>query len=488
MSGMMQSLDSLVQFPYGCVEQTMSRFLPAVLVTHAIKGTRLDQPKLQTRAAAIAADGFARLQKMQHADGAWGWWNYDDSDPFMTAWVLDGLKRSAQAGYPPPSNLSTETTLKWSLDRLKAPFKQDSLRTRLFLAHAVAEYGKEEEALHAIEALNLSKADRGDLALDVLAANECGAKSLRDAALSRLLAALDQGPAEDENWAFWNEGEYNSLTLLALEKVRPDDPHIPSLVNRLNAKRGCWGWESTRASSLAIAALCQFLKSNPEITSPDQIEVSLNGNHLKTADLDPAGAEVPDLRIEIPISKLKTGANRLILKASGGQPAFAYECRQFDVSSVLPAAIKDKSLQIQRSYYRLEPRQMPDGTQKLLPSDLPISSAHTGDIVRCEITIRSSRPIEFLMIEDPIPSNMRVTDREDPGEDQKWSYWWSSMVIRDDRVSLFARFMPAGVNKLSYVMRAEGEGTACALPTEAELMYRPEVSASGEGFDFKVSR
>ena len=27
----------------------------------------------------------------QHDDGGWGWWKNDQSDPFMTAYVIDGL-------------------------------------------------------------------------------------------------------------------------------------------------------------------------------------------------------------------------------------------------------------------------------------------------------------------------------------------------------------------------------------------------------------
>jgi uncharacterized protein YfaS (alpha-2-macroglobulin family) len=487
MSGMLQSLDSLVQFPYGCVEQTMSRFLPAVLVAHAIKGSPVDRASLQTKVAAISADGFARLQKMQHEDGAWGWWSYDESDPFMTAWVLDGLKRSDRAGYPTPPNLSTEKTVGWAVDRLKTPFKDDSLRSRIYLAYAVAQYGKAHEARAALQGMNLTKAGEGDLALAVLAGDESGEDSIKSEATDRLLSALDERPGMEEGWFFWNEGESESLALLALEKVRPEDPHIPVLVRELNEKRGCDGWDTTRESSLAIAALCTYLERNPENLSPSRVEISLNGNKLKTVAFDSTTSATPDFRLEIPVAKLLPGVNQLTLNPLSGQPCFAYELRQYDVEETLPMIMDGKDLQVERRYYRLEPHQLPDGTQKLLPSDRPISSARTGDIIRCEITVRSSKPMDYLMIEDPIPSNMRVTDREDPGEDGKWSYWWSSLVIRDDRVSLFANYMPKGEHKLSYVMRAEGHGTSCALPTRAELMYRPDVNASADGFNFQVN-
>ncbi|MBI3722264.1 MAG: hypothetical protein HY248_06890, partial [Fimbriimonas ginsengisoli] len=76
---LLRSLDRLVGFPYGCVEQTMSRFLPSVVVGKAFRDLGIHRPDLEARVPRIADDGFARLQKMQHSDGGWGWWTYDKS-------------------------------------------------------------------------------------------------------------------------------------------------------------------------------------------------------------------------------------------------------------------------------------------------------------------------------------------------------------------------------------------------------------------------
>ncbi len=74
-STMLTALDELVGYPYGCVEQTMSRFLPTVIVADAFKelnapisdATKKDLPKM-------VEAGFNRLYSMQHYDGGWGWW------------------------------------------------------------------------------------------------------------------------------------------------------------------------------------------------------------------------------------------------------------------------------------------------------------------------------------------------------------------------------------------------------------------------------
>ena len=43
--------------------------------------------------------GLDRLYNYQHPDGGWGWWQTDDSHPFMTAYVLAGLSQAKAAGF-----------------------------------------------------------------------------------------------------------------------------------------------------------------------------------------------------------------------------------------------------------------------------------------------------------------------------------------------------------------------------------------------------
>ncbi len=92
------ALEYLTSFPYGCVEQTMSSFLPDIVVKDAVQSlglkTQLDEASLQEKIAA----GLDRLYNFQHPDGGWGWWETDDSHPFMTAYVVAGLVQARNTG------------------------------------------------------------------------------------------------------------------------------------------------------------------------------------------------------------------------------------------------------------------------------------------------------------------------------------------------------------------------------------------------------
>ncbi|MGC2300478.1 MAG: alpha-2-macroglobulin family protein, partial [Acidobacteriaceae bacterium] len=89
------ALDYLTSYPWGCTEQTMSSFLPNVIVAETLKKLNLtghiDPTDLQAKVDA----GFDRLADYQHDDGGWGWWKEDSSRVLMTAYVVSGLGEAA---------------------------------------------------------------------------------------------------------------------------------------------------------------------------------------------------------------------------------------------------------------------------------------------------------------------------------------------------------------------------------------------------------
>ena len=105
--------------------------------------------------------------------------------------------------------------------------------------------------------------------------------------------------------------------------------------------------------------------------------------------------------------------------------------------------------------------------------------AESGDIVRVELTVESSKARQFILIEDPTPSNCRVTDREELSEGEEWSFWWDRFVVRDEKVAFFVRNLREGKQTLTYTMRAEGLGISHALPTTLSNMYDLKERASG---------
>ncbi|HJZ13242.1 MAG TPA: MG2 domain-containing protein, partial [Acidobacteriota bacterium] len=102
------SLEYLTGYPYGCVEQTMSRFLPDIVVEQALKQLKITNEQLSRELPKQINAGLQRLYHFQHEDGGWGWWEHDESHPYMTAYVVYGLSLAKQAGYAVDENRMTQ--------------------------------------------------------------------------------------------------------------------------------------------------------------------------------------------------------------------------------------------------------------------------------------------------------------------------------------------------------------------------------------------
>src|SRR5690348_7870620 len=118
---MLDALPYLIDYPYGCTEQTMSRFLPAVITAKTLRDLGLKPETAMNKMFggieeatadathpkgrhdlkeldAMTKQSLARLYDFQHSDGGWGWWKQGESDHFMTAYVIWGMTLARQAG------------------------------------------------------------------------------------------------------------------------------------------------------------------------------------------------------------------------------------------------------------------------------------------------------------------------------------------------------------------------------------------------------
>ncbi len=484
-STLIPSLQNLIDFPYGCVEQTMNRFLPSVLVSQTMKKMGQASPKLEALVPKIVADGYARLGKMQHADGGFGWWEFDESDPFMTALVLEGLDEARRAGYP-IRFVKLGAAVKWSAARLVSPKgEKDSLSDRMYMAYSLAKLGDHKTANLIAQKIPISdprfiaKADPAELSLAARLYQELNLTAKRDICLRAIqTTAILDGP-----FAHWREsahswGEENTaFALAALQHGEPSNPQIEMAVRYLLLKRGENGWTSTRATSFVLRALCAYVEHAPDRPENAKVEVWVNGQLNKTFAIA-KGIESALMQVRIPMTALSSGDNRVELRTTG-KSSLTYSMQlQQSVGADTLAASPDRGLRIERTYHRLESQAMEDGTLRLLPSKSAVTQAKSGDLIQCVLVINSDRDREFMQIEDRIPSNVRITDREDPGENEPWENWWSRAVFLDDRAAFFSRRIPKGKSVIRYMMRAEGAGSSCALPATVVNMYDSAQSAN----------
>lgn len=160
---MLDALPYLIDYPYGCTEQTMSRFLPAAITAktlrdlgmkpedameHVFGGIEPDtaaatHPKGQRdlkELDRITKQSLERLYNFQHADGGWGWWKDGDSDHYMTAYVLWGLTLAGQAGIQVKQDVAARAASYLDKELVEEETNYDE---QAWMLHALAAYSGE---------------------------------------------------------------------------------------------------------------------------------------------------------------------------------------------------------------------------------------------------------------------------------------------------------------------------------------------------------
>ncbi len=483
LASILESLDSLVDYPYGCVEQTMSRFMPAVIVRQLLRESGIQRPELDAKIADVSEKSQARLRSMQQGDGSFGWWSYDQGDSGMTALVLEGLYHAKKAGVDVNPHL-LDRALEWAKNFAKnVVLTNNSVDDRVRLAYALALHGVEpSEWSRLLVDPKLLSDDETSLAYTVLAIHEAGPKlrsdvaKYRDAAYKQLISLA----TESETTMSWsNEYWYEptAVAQLAVMKTEPDSPRAGKVMRYLVGKKRGSYWTSTRDTSRIVIAAVEYLRHHNELKPDFQARVLLNGVEVGKYKFGP-GDLAKSPRFTVPFDKLAKGDNEVVVELEGqGRVYYSVNLSQSTYDPSPSPTTSGDGLTIKREYFRMESRRLEDGTLRLVPSRNPVTSVRSGEVLHCRLTITSDKEHDYVMVTDPALSNARAIDSGIVNE-WEWYYWWSEQSFLDDHTAMFMRWLSVGDNVLEYSVRAEAVGTSTALPATVSLMYQPDVRAS----------
>lgn len=478
------ALDYLVGYPYGCTEQTMSRFLPDLLAQRVLrqKGGGL----LLNRAVELpkmVRNGLARLSRFQHdKTGGWGWWETDADDPWMTAYVLYGLATAKREGYTVNSKVLTKG-LKAATEMLAKTKTDDD---KAFLCYALAFAGREPDRTTARVVsgnMKLSHLNPASVAYQALLAKELGqdpgpAMGEMERRASSENSGLCWKPEKSKGYSLhdWDGRMATAMGLRALLAVNPSDPRVNDVLRWLMRSRTGEYWEDTRATSWVLAAICDYLSNSPGASSPSgTVVVKLNGRPIQTYALSADSGRESDLVLRIPAADIAHGKNDLTLERTGGSSTIFYtvELRQTLAGEDLTST---SNISIKREYWRRAPKKA-GRDYWTLQTEATNNRFNQGDRLIVRLTIKVPQDVSYVLIEDPFPSACEVTERGMSEDVVEWSYWWSAIDVRDDRVAFFARNLSKGEHVIEYNLRAQTPGASHTLPTMLQAMYEPSLRA-----------
>ena len=514
-AGMRAGLTYLEHYPYECTEQTVSRFLPNVVTSQAYQSLKVQNPDLAAKLPDLVSLGRQRLYQHQHSDGGWGWWVDDKSNPQLTAYVLQGLLEAKRAGFA-----IDETTLTRGLSyltkQLLAPKNIDSTslaNRQAFMLYVLAEGGQGDVGRMTVlfdKRQLLGHFGRAYLAMGFQLMNKNAPQ------IATLVNDLTSAAKTSATGVHWEESarDYESMNtdtqstaiiVAALSRLQPDHPMLPKAVRWLMVTRSHGGyWATTQETAWAIMGLTEWMIASGELAGNYEWQVSLNNQALGQGRVTTETiTSTQTLRVAV-ADLLADAANRLTLsrrsltpaplpqgersltpaplpvgEGEGGEGTLYYAAYLTYYQTATEIKAIERGISVSRNY-------------RLKDSNDPVTMANVGEVIEVEVMVIAPSDLHYVMIEDPLPAGLEAinpalaTSSVADQSDRYNSGNFDHVELRDEKVVLFATYLPKGTYRYYYLARATMPGRYQVIPTHAEQMYFPEIFGRGAGRMFEV--
>ena len=467
------TLDYLTSFPYGCVEQTMSSFLPDITVQAAVRDlglkADLDQAALQEKINA----GLERLYNFQHEDGGWGWWETDESHPFMTAYVVAGLKQAQAAGVEVKPDALQKGAAWLHRTYTQSPDLASDLRA--YMQYALALSGWVDAA--SLGELYDRRAKLSPYGVAILG---LALEQAKDGRAAEIAAALERSVEQDQEQAWWTATrdtlldfsedatpEATAYAVKLLSHQRRDSALLPKAALWLMKHRneGYW-WSSTKQTAMVIYGLTDYLKYTNELNSSPTVTVFVNDKPVTSVTVEDANLQPTTNHIRIATS----GTGRVYYSARAEY--YSAEERFEKAGSV--------SLNILRDYFRLAPG------GDITPLTGPVT---TGDVIAVRLTVTGSE-WRYVMLEDPIPAGTEFIEHDNAyklrARPPWWEYFFTRRELHDDRMAIFQTYFPQGQHQYFYLLKVVNPGIFQVSPARVGPMYQRDIMATTESRKLEV--
>ena len=489
------ALDFLTSFPYGCTEQTLSSFLPNLIVARTLQQLKITPPERIAALDRQVTEGLRRLYDYQHDDGGWGWWKTDQNHPFMTAYALYGLLEAKANGYDVEGwRMSNAAT---TLAGLYAEHPRAVPDLRAYLVYVLARAavagvdaspreGVEYDLTSAVDAMWSSRDRMSAYGRALLLMTLDVRKDARGDELARGLLAEAQTREQLTWWAIDHDPllgdfadasvEATALAVKALAARSPGEPALERAVRWLLLNRSGAYWWNTKQTAMALYGLVEFMKARRERPAAFTVDVFVNGQAAGSHTFTPQSWAAPDpIVVSAPA---RAGQNDVRIVKRGDAPLYwSATATYFDNAEAIDAS-GTRKLALVREYFTLTPVTRGGRT---VYRETPFSgSAQPGDVVLVRLTAAGARDWRYLVIEDPIPAGAETIQQETLYELERQPRTWSfsRREYRDDRVVIFQQGFDNGRYEFTYLLKITTPGAFRAMPGRIAPMYVPGVTAS----------
>ena len=491
--GLGGGISYLFEYPYGCLEQRLSRVLPMIVAKDLVEAFKFEVLKGKDYRDVVNRM-LEEIPLFQRYDGGFAYWkNVEGTSPYVSALAAYTLVRAQQNGYAISPRVLDEA-LRYCRDVLTGRrtdqlfSRHESFCTNSLILYTLALTGKPDFG-YMERLFNLRK----EMPLFAQAyllralATAKGNRTMIDELVRTFTNRVKVAPTsahfeEAENvrmpWVFHSNTRTTALILQALVETQSEQPLIPKVVRWLTdaQRNGCW--RTTQENLYVVDALTTYFKAYEKDAPEFRAEIKLaGGSALKEMFY---GRTMTTAKAIVPMADLQAGVSYPVDIMREGRGRLYYGIRM----SYIPkgeAKPRDEGLTITREV---------EGAAR---DSSGVAVAKAGTMLKVRLTVSSAQDRNFVAIEDPIPAGFEIVQtsfetearvhEEGLREEHSWGNPFQHHEFYDDRALFFADYLPNGVHTVTYLVRATGIGTFGHPGAQGEGMYEPEVfgrAASGK--------
>jgi uncharacterized protein YfaS (alpha-2-macroglobulin family) len=458
------ALDYVIQYPYGCIEQTSSAVLSMLYYKESAKDIGFLSHEAG-QADYFIQEGIKKIESMALPGGQFAIWPGERTyNQYASLYAANCLIEAANMGYEVDRNIMKsvyelieiqDNASKGRLDRREEGSEGEKNTYALYLRALIGKPDRE-----SMEYLKANRLDDLDYTEKCRLASAYGLIGDKKTAKTILPSKFML-----ENFPRSLGGDYDSIVkrlsiyLNALGDIDPSDSRISQIISRLEeiVINGHFG--TTHDDALALIAIAKSQRQ-----SESEIKAELySGNkiikEITSIDHTYKGTDLSGMALTLSNS----GINKIYYNMTAeGTPL---------VSQAKP---EKKGVGIKRGFYDIS------------GSSLNLSSVVQGELAVVTLTLTPGNNVNLdnLVLVDILPSgfeieNVRLTSRGELNYTPPNNWPAAYEDIRDDRIILFSGEISREV-KYSYTVRAVTVGEFTIPQPYVEAMYDPEIYSTGE--------
>lgn len=496
-------VEFLVGYPHGCVEQTTSSTLPLLAAREILPRlglTRYDDAELRDMIRA----GVARLSTMRTGSGGLAYWPGEhEPNPFGTAYATLAIVRAQALGIEAPEGMidGMREYLVSMVQETHLPHGY-GVEVRASIALALAELGALPPGV--ADSLYDTASSQGTFGTATLALALAKLPDQQDrvaALLGTLEASFDAegnptaGRGDDFDY-YGSDQRTIAQAVLALHRLRPASPVLPTLVGNLMRRVDDYTTQGTAYGLIALSdrlaakqpdgarqrALLDDVELLPELSGA----VKLGG-----------GAR----RYRIPLAQLRGRRAVLVLESeSEAAQSFMVSARwRREATSAAAGSLVATTSENGPDLYRV--------ITDVKGRAVDFGAIEPGQVLRVVLLARMPEDLPYerrgyLALTDRLPAGFEAMQPDlwtvatvpelDAGHPLYHALQWtgsnaSHVELRDDRAHFyFDDFWGEWVHA-TYLVRATTPGGFTAPPAMAELMYEPDSAGYSQADAFTVT-